>query len=471
MYSTLKRAKIILLKNKLKEEKMNILLIGNGAREHAIAEAIMRSKYDPKLFVYMKTNNPGIAAMADTVEIGGYADLANIKNFTQDHNVKLAIIGPEDPLANGAADALEEVGIPTVGPHKKLAKLETSKIWTRDLLTKYYIPGNPEYFIYTASQLWELNQHIMDLDILHRQYVLKPDGLTGGKGVQVQGDHFTTRDQAMAIVEEMFKDHERILLEEKLEGEEFSLQCLTDGKTVVATPPVQDHKRRLVGDKGLNTGGMGSYSCANHSLPFLQHGNLVMALHITRLTAQALHKETGKLYKGIMYGGFINTAQGVKLIEWNARFCDPEAMNVLPILKTDFIDICLAIVDGTLGRLNVQFENLATVCKYIVPVNYGLPEDQHTSVESNLIQIGDLGKATLYHSSISGDEVGMHMTSSRAVAVLGIASNLAEAEAIAEKGANAITGTVAHRSDVGTAELIAKRVQHMEDLKKVNVNL
>ena len=445
---------------------MNILLIGNGAREHAIAEAIMRSRHNPVLLAYMKTNNPGIAAIAEksggTVAIGDYGDLPKIVGCAQAHGVKLAVIGPEDPLADGVADALKKVGIPTVGPKKKLAQLESSKWFARNLLDRNDIPGNPWWRHFTDKGA--LAKCVRELFANNIPLVLKPDGLTGGKGVMVQNDHFTSTDQAIALAEEMFEYHQIVLVEEKLEGEEFSLQCLTDGKTVVATPPVQDHKRRLNGDQGLNTGGMGSYSCADHLLPFLTPEELNQALNIVRKTVRAV--STGDFpYRGIIYGGFMLTASGVKLIEFNVRFGDSEAMNILPLLKTDFVDICLAIVNGTLDKLNVQFENLATVCKYVVPVNYGMPVNQHVPTESNLIRIGNLGEATLYHSLIYSDETGLHMTSSRAVAVLGTSPDLAEAERIAEKAVQAIKGDVAHRSDIGTAALIAKRVRHMEELR------
>ncbi len=205
--------------------------------------------------------------------------------------------------------------------------------------------------------------------------VLKPDGLTGGKGVLVQGDHFQTRAEALEHCRNILKTHPSVTIEEKLEGEEFSLQCLCDGRTVVATPPVQDHKRRFIDDRGPNTGGMGSYSCADHLLPFLDSAAVADGLEITRKVAEAIRLETGVPYKGIMYGGFMVTASGVKLIEYNARFGDPEAMNILPLLRTDFIDVCRAIIDGTLDRLDIVFEKKATVCKYVVPIGYGLPQD------------------------------------------------------------------------------------------------
>ena len=177
-----------------------------------------------------------------------------------------------------------------------------------------------------------------------------------------------------------------------MEGEEFSLQCFRDGQTVIATPPVQDHKRRFVDDKGPNTGGMGSYSDSNHLLPFLKAEDIAAGLAITRQVAEAILRETGEPYKGVMYGGFMATRDGVKLLEYNARFGDPEAMNILPLLKTDFVDLCRAIIDGTLDRLPVEFDHKATVCKYIVPRGYGLPKD-HPDAQSTSakIEVGDVG--------------------------------------------------------------------------------
>ena len=259
-------------------------------------------------------------------------------------------------------------------------------------------------------------------------------------------------------------------VEEKLEGEEFSLQCLCDGRTVVATPPVQDHKRRFIDDRGPNTGGMGSYSCADHLLPFLDAAAVAEGLEITRKVAEAIRMETGVPYKGIMYGGFMVTASGVKLIEYNARFGDPEAMNILPLLQTDFIDVCRAIIDGTLDRLDIVFEKKATVCKYVVPIGYGLPQDRpEAASSSSRIEIDAVRDARLYYSSIDQRPDGLYMTSSRAIGVVGIADSLEEAERIAEGAVSAIHGQVDHRPDIGTEPLIRKRIQHMKRIKKEHI--
>lgn len=442
--------------------EINVLLVGNGAREHVMAEAIKRSKQKTRLFAWMKANNPGIAALADEVRIGNsYQD---VLTFARECEIDLAVVGPEEPLKNAVADALEMCGIPAVGPTQELAQLETSKSFARELMEKYHIPGNSKFKIFKTMR--GVKKHLEE----NMPVVLKPDGLTGGKGVKIQGEHFTTVAGALKTCQEILAEHQAVVIEEKFEGEEFSLQCFCDGKNIAAMPPVQDHKRRLVGDQGLNTGGMGSYSCANHLLPFLTQGELDQAIDIVRQAIKALYRETGDFYRGVIYGGFMVTAQGVKLIEFNARFGDPEAINVLSLLETDFLDICRRVAYprkyGGLDQLGIKFKHLATVVKYVVPINYGMPKDQQVATESDLVQIGDLGKATLYHSSIHGDKTGYHLTSSRAVALLGKGKTLTEAERIAEQAVGAITGAVAHRSDVGTTALIEKRVRHMEELRK-----
>ncbi len=436
----------------------NVLLIGNGAREHAIAEAIVKSA---RLFTYMKANNPGIASLSEKAVVGGYNDLKAIIAFAKENGIDFAVVGPEDPLHGGVVDVLTQSGIPAVGPTQSLARLETSKSFTRNLLAKYNVKGNIKFGVFTSMDGVEAF-----LDTLEG-IVIKPDGLTGGKGVMVQGDHFEKRDEALNICREILKEHSSITIEERLEGEEFSLQCLTDGKTVVATPPVQDHKRRFVGDKGPNTGGMGSYSCEDHSLPFLGQNDVSEGLAITQQVAEAIYRETGTYYKGVMYGGFMVTRNGVKLLEYNARFGDPEAMNILPLLTTDFADVCQAIVEGTLDRMKISFAQQASVCKYIVPKGYGLPKDHpDASSTSAKIEVGDVGAAKLYYASVDKKPDGLYMSTSRAIGVVGIAENLEKAERIAENAVSAVKGPVAHRPDIGTAGLIEKRVQHMKAINK-----
>ncbi|MAH33247.1 phosphoribosylamine--glycine ligase [archaeon] len=430
---------------------MNILLLGHGARENVIAETIRKSSY-AKLFSYMKSNNPGIAALSEKIEIGSYSDMDKVKDFAKKNNVDFAFIGPEDSLSFGVVDVLQSEGIDAIGPVKMLAKLETSKSFTRNLLQKHEIEGNPKFMVFGKENIDEIDDFLNIIEGI----VVKPDGLTGGKGVKVQGDHFNTKEEAVAYCKEVLEKHESVVVEEKLDGEEFSLQCLTDGKTVLSFPAVQDHKRAYEDDKGPNTGGMGSYSCENLLLPFLKKEHVNEALKITKKVVDAIYSETGTYYKGIMYGGFILTKDGVKLIEYNARFGDPEAMNVLPLLKTELAGICQAIIVQDLGKLKIEFKKKATVCKYAVPEGY--PDNP---VKNEKIEIQS-SNAKIYYASVDKKQDGLYMTGSRAVAFLGIGDNLEEAEKIAEEAVSKVKGKVFHRKDIGTKELIGKKVEHIK---------
>src|SRR3989338_2621248 len=479
-----------------KKKVLNILLLGNGAREHALAEAIKRSKHSVKLFAYMKSKNPGIAKLADGYVLVKYTDFDEIKSYCTLSQIDFAVIGPENSLELGIVDALEEIDVKSVGPKKILAQLETSKSFTRNLLTKYKIPGNPIFKVFpTKNGLYDfikaLNGNKNECknsngsgdggDSSSYGFVIKADGLQGGKGVKVSGDHLKSVQEGVEYAEECIINDGRVVVEEKFIGQEFSLMCFCDGKTVVGMPAVQDHKRAFELDQGPNTGGMGSYSDKNHLLPFLTQKDYDDALSITQKVCDALKKETNLEYKGIMYGGFIAVKDGVRLIEYNARFGDPEAMNVLAILKTDFVDVCLAIINGGLNNLTLEFDNKATVCKYVVPEGY--PDNPVTNISDEKLTVNEkkihLLGARAYYASVDErkDETGkkdtdkkeissLYMTSSRAVGVLGIANTISDAEKIAEQAVACISGRVFHRKDIGTQELVEKRVKHMKEIRK-----
>jgi phosphoribosylamine--glycine ligase len=231
---------------------MNILIIGSGAREHAIANAFRRSEHVPILYCIGSTLNPGIRQLTDDYWVGSISDSDSAIKKAQEWNIDFAIIGPEAPLGDGLADALWEYHIPVVGPKKTLARIETSKAFTRDLLKKYHINGSPDYYV--CHTMKEAKQALDNLG--DRKYVIKADGLMSGKGVFVAGDHLHSLDEAYACVEKLFSSgHSSIVIEEKLIGEEFSLLCFCDGKTLIPMPIVQDHKRAFVNDEGPNTGG------------------------------------------------------------------------------------------------------------------------------------------------------------------------------------------------------------------------
>jgi len=435
-----------------------ILLLGNGAREHSIAETFLRSPQKPEIFVVGKTKNPGLAKIATDYLLADVCDKEAIREFANKVKPDFAFVGPEAPIAYGITDMLLEIGIKSASPLQTVGRLESSKSFTRNLLEKYAIDGNPKFKVFFAEDgMMEF------LQSLEGNFVVKADGLKGGKGVKVSGDHLADTAEGFSYAKECLLECGKVVIEEKLIGQEFSLMSFCDGENTKDMPAVQDHKRAFEGDKGPNTGGMGTYSCENHSLPFLTESDLIKASDITRLVAKALKQETQSHFKGVMYGGFIAVKDGVRLIEYNARFGDPEAMNVLPLLKSDFVEICESIIIGDLNNVKIEFENKATVCKYAVPNGY--PD---TAVKGEKIEVGKMPDGVkVYFGSVDEKEDGLYLAGSRAVAVVGIGDDLASAEKLAEEGVNLIKGPVFHRKDIGTVELIEKRVEMMKEIRGI----
>jgi len=433
-----------------------ILVIGSGAREHAIVRALDRSHQEKEIFCLASNMNPGIAALCDELLIGNFNDPDFVVSYAQETGATLTIIGPENPLANGVTDALWGGGVKVVGPKKNLAQLETSKAFARDLLREYNIPGGPQY--QTFNSLAGVTEF---LNVLGENYVVKYDGLAGGKGVKVSGEHLHSHDEALAYCQELTDKSGDFIIEEKFIGEEFSLMSFCDGDTLKHMPVVQDHKRAYEGDTGPNTGGMGTYSDANHGLPFLSHDDILEAYEINVQTAKAVKDKFGEGYKGILYGGFMATANGVKLVEYNARFGDPEAMNVLSLLDSDFIAICNGIADGTLKNVDVKFQNKATVCKYAVPEGY--PDSPVKNEQINVSKIEN--PDGLFYASVDIQNGILVEAGSRTVAVVGMADSISNAEKIAEKEVSSVTGPLFHRTDIGTDTVIQKRINHMKAIR------
>jgi len=249
-----------------------------------------------------------------------------------------------------------------------------------------------------------------------------------------------------------------VVLEERLIGEEFTLQTFVDGTHLIPMPLVQDHKRAFEGDLGPNTGGMGSYSMPDHMLPFVSKTDYKKALGIMKSTVAAMER-TGHPYKGILYGQFMNTAKGPKVIEFNARFGDPEAMNVLSLMSTDLSNIVVKIATGSLSMADAHFDQEATVCKYIVPMGY--PD---SPAKGDPITIGAHTGALLYYANVEERGGKLSTLSSRTLAFVGVGPTLEEAEKIAELSASAVKGRVRYRRDIGTTALLDRRIAHMKEL-------
>ena len=441
---------------------LKILVVGGGAREHAICNAVVQSK-DTVLYSVMHNRNPGIERLVEDYRLKKETDIDSIISFAQEKNIDLVLIGPEAPLKEGLVDALWKQDIPTCAPTKKAARIETDKEWMRKLLKKYDIPGQ---LIYRSFKDAEKAKRF--IEELHGGVAVKPIGLTGGKGVKVSGDHFSTIEEAVEYVKEVITKkiggEAKVLIEEKVIGEEFTLQAFSDGETILPLPAVQDHKRLYPGDKGPNTGGMGSYSCADGLLPFLSKGEYEEAASILQEVIEALNREKSR-YIGPIYGQFMLTADGPKIIEINARFGDPEAMNVLPLLKTDFIEICSTMIDGTLYSKQIKIDRKATVCKYVVPEGYGVKSRVGEKIYVDEENIGRVG-AKLFYASVNKEDDYVITTSSRSLAVVGIADTLSEAEQICEEALTYVKSDhIFIRHDIGKEELINKRIEHMKQIR------
>ncbi len=432
---------------------MRILLIGSGAREHMIAKKLVESVSLPDLVVFGSSLNPGIEALASVYHVGNIMDNEAIVAFAEQNRPDFAVVGPEAPIANGVVDALLAAGFPSASPTKKMGQLESSKGFTRELLLKYQIEGNPRFQRFNSSE--GLRAFAEDLE----DFVVKADGLHGGKGVLVQGDHFETIEEGVAHAEKFIESDGEVVIEEKLIGQEFSLMSFVDGEHVVDMPTIQDHKRAYEGDTGPNTGGMGTYSYPD-ILPFLTKEDVTAAHEITVKVAKALQEECGEPFIGIMYGGFMVTKNGVRLIEYNARFGDPEAMNALALLESDLGVIFKAQIEGKLDEVEIKFAKKATVCKYIVPMGY--PDNPE---KGERIHIGEIPAGVNYYfASVDQVEDDLVMLGSRAVAFIGTGETTEEAEQLVEKAIANVTGPVFHRKDIGTRALIEKRVEMMKEL-------
>ncbi len=441
---------------------MKVLLVGNGAREHAIAEAICGSgKSD--LYAFMSKKNPGIARLAREYAIGDTCDPSAVSKWAKSHGIQLAVVGPEAPLEAGVVDALEECGIDVASPNKSAARLETDKAFTRDLLKRYKVPGLPIFKILVSPE--EIDEFVDSLNI---DVVVKPAGLTGGKGVKLMGEHLKDKGEVKAYAKEIVEGRvgtmDIVVIEEKLVGEEFTLQAFVSPDEILGMPMVQDHKRAFEGDRGPNTGGMGSYTGKGYVLPFLSQEDYEFGLSVMRDAVRALKKATGVAYKGILYGQFIVTSNGPKLIEFNARFGDPEAMNVLSLFQGDFVETLQAMVHGGLEDLDIGFAQKATVCKYLVPSGYPEKPESGAVITVNEQAIKDLG-AKVYYAAVDEQDGKILTSSSRAIAVAGVAETLADAERVAEKATKFVKGPLDHRKDIGTEDLVRRRFDHMKRLR------
>lgn len=446
----------------------NVLVVGGGAREHALCNAVTRCQ-DATLYSVMKNINPGIKQLAKDYKQASETNVSAVVSYAVKQDIDIVFIGPEAPLQEGLTDALQDENIHVCAPTKAAARIETDKEWMRNLLESHSIAGQLQFQSFTSVE--KAKEYI---EHLQGNVVLKPVGLTGGKGVKVAGDHFTDTAGAMEYISKIFSEKiggkAKVVIEEKAEGEEFTVQAFTDGKTVKAFPAVQDHKRLQPDDKGPNTGGMGSYSDKNSLLPFLSQKDYDSAVNILEEIIIVLAKENSP-YVGPIYGQFMLTADGPKVIEINARFGDPEAMNVLPLLKTDFLQIAEGMINQTLDAVDLQFTPKATVCKYVVPEGYGVKSLSDQLIQIDTDQIKKTG-ALLFYASVNQEGTNVKTTTSRSLAVVGLADSITDAETVCEKALSFVhSDHIYMRHDIGKKDLIQKRIDHMKQLRGVKTTI
>ena len=444
-----------------------VLLVGSGAREDAIAHALIR-RPDVELYAAMSSANPGITRITKDRRIMQITNPLEVVDYAVKNRTEIAIVGPEAPLVKGVANALKNKGIACVGPTRELAAIEGDKVFCRQLLNQHGISGNPQFNIFADFPSAEAYLRTTG------DVAIKPIGLTAGKGVKVSGDELPTKEAEIAYAKHVLNERiggEGVLIEEKLDGEEYSLQAFVDGKNMRIMPLVQDHKRAFDNDMGPNTGGMGSYSDVNHLLPFVSEADLDQSCRIMREAIDALQQDMDAEYKGVLYGQFMiaknrtEDRPSPKLIEFNCRFGDPEAMNVLSILDSDLADICERIIDGTLGPQHLQFLHKATVCKYLVPDGYPEAPRTHEMISLDEGSIANSG-VTLHFASVDAQNGRILTTSSRTVALTAISDTIEQAEKLVEASIQHVRGPLRHRRDIGTSALISRRLEHARIVKQ-----
>mgnify|MGYP002675834604 FL=1 len=394
---------------------MKVLVVGSGGREHAIIWKLSQSKKVTKL--YCAPGNGGISSLAECVPIKAM-EFDKLIEFAKENTIDMTVVAPDDPLAAGAVDAFEAAGLRAFGPNKSAAVIEGSKAFSKDLMKKYGIPT-------AAYEVFEDSKSAIEYIKSQNKFpiVVKADGLALGKGVIIAEDFDTAQKAVRDIMDDKVFGSAggKVVIEEFLTGPEISVLAFTDGKTLKPMVSAQDHKRALDNDKGLNTGGMGTFSPSRIYTPDVAEECMK---NIFIPTMQAMNKENRK-FKGVLYFGLMKTADGVKVIEYNCRFGDPETQVVLPRLDGDLYEIFDAVIDERLDEVDIKWNDNAAVC--VVLASGGYPQQYKTGYEiDGLKQAESLG-ALLFHAGTKKDGDKILTAGGRVLGVTAVGENLSDA--------------------------------------------
>jgi phosphoribosylamine--glycine ligase len=465
-------------------EKVGVLVVSYGSRETAMIDAFARSlSYKVELYVADKQLNPFNVKTATKHVVIPDLNIEEICKFaeTNKDRIDFGIVGPEKPIIEGIRDLVEKrTGIPMICPTKEFA-IEESKVQQRLLFERIVPKVNPRFRIFDPKKLstTDAKKAVYSwLDELDNKAVVKPDKPTAGKGVGVWGDHFNTREQLFEHFLSNFQ-YGVVLIEEKIEGEESSFQALCDGKHLVPLPDTRDYKRAFDDDKGPNTGGMGSYKNVGDVLPFLSSEDRARETEVVTRIFNKWRENDGEGLRGVpLYVAFMHTGGEPKILENNSRPGDPEIINILPILKDDFVDVCYKILEGSLTR--VTLEKKATVATYKVPPDYGgyaeafpnrVNRDE-IGTPVNLAKAYELSKKygdriRIYPAAMELRERETYALKSRAVCAVGIDGDIETAREVSLEGLNAISGgALWNRTDIASEQHIEASRQHMAALRR-----
>ncbi|WP_278342061.1 phosphoribosylamine--glycine ligase [Acidaminococcus fermentans] len=416
---------------------MQVLVIGGGGREHTLVWKLAQSKKVTKL--YAAPGNPGMKDLAECVDLD-IADLDGLADWAEKHAIDLTVVGPEAPLVAGIVDVFKARGLTIFGPSAKAAEIEGSKIFSKELMEKY---GVPTAFFKVCDNLVDARAFVEEKGA---PIVIKADGLAAGKGVVVA----MTRDEALAALDEMMGAHKfgsagnRVVIEEFMEGEEASLLAFTDGKTIVPMLAAQDHKRVNDGDQGPNTGGMGAYCPAPVMTDALKEKTVKEVL---RPIVDALAKE-GRPYSGCLYAGLMIKGDSVKVVEFNARFGDPETQVVLPLLKSDLAEIMVACANGTLTPDLVEWSDKAAVC--VVMASGGYPASYKKGIPiTGLKAANAMDDVVVFHAGTREEDGKILTNGGRVLGVTAVADDIPSAQQKAYDAVDKIHFDGAHyRQDI-----------------------